>query len=450
MRSCTCRQVPPAAEADDGSRTRDLELGKLALYQLSYVRAGRILDRDERSPTLTPRGNARKTGEMSATEPATFEPLTDQRRLYDIEPGVAYFNTANLSPLLRSVREAGQAAMERRTRPWTITPEAWFADVETLRARFGSLVGASAESVALVPATSYGLAVAARNLEASRGERVIVLDDEFPSDYYTWKRFCERTGAELVVVAREPGETWTDATLRAIDERTAVVAVPNVHWTDGALVDLRAVAERARDAGAALTIDASQSLGAMPLDVAEIKPDALVAVGYKWLHGAVGMGYLYLDERLHGGEPLEENWILRAGSDDFARLVDYTDEYQPGARRFDMGQRSSFNLVPMAVAALDQIIAWQPERIAATLGVLTGRIAARASELGFEAPPEAERGPHMLGLRLADGDGGRTAQALADAGVAASVRGNALRLSPHLHITEEDTERLLAALAAVA
>ena len=381
---------------------------------------------------------------------ATAHLLSDQRELYDIEPGVAYFNTANISPLLRSVREAGERAFDQRTRPWAISPQEWFGDVETLRARFGSLIGASAESIALVPASSYGLAVAARNLRAAPGERVVVLDDEFPSNYYTWKRFCERTGAELVVVEREEDVSWTDATLRAIDERAAVVAVPNVHWADGALVDLPAVAAQARDAGSALAIDASQSLGALPLDVAELKPDALIAVGYKWLHGATGMGYLYLDERHHGGEPLEENWILRAGSEDFARLVDYTDVYQPGARRFDVGERSSFNLVPMAIAALDQIIAWQPERVAATLGVLTGRIAAHAAELGFEAPPDGERGPHMLGLRLPDGDAGRVAQALADAGVAAPVRGDSLRISPHLHVTEEDTERLLDALATAA
>jgi selenocysteine lyase/cysteine desulfurase len=387
---------------------------------------------------------------MATTEPTTPELLTDQRPLYDLEPGVAFFNTANISPLLRSVREAAEAALARRAQPWTISAEQWFTDVETLRARFASIAGGSAESVALVPATSYGLAVAARNLTASPGERVVVLDDEFPSNHYTWKRFCERTGAELVVVVHEPGEGWTEATLRSIDERAAVVAVPNVHWADGALVDLAAVSARARDAGAALTIDASQSLGALPLDVAELKPDALVAAGYKWLHGALGMAYLYLDERHHGGEPLEENWILRAGSEDFSRLVDYTDDYQPGARRFDMGERSSFNLVPMAIASLDQIISWRPERTGATLGALTGRIAARASELGFEAPPEGERGPHMLGLRLTDGDGGRLAQELTDAGVVASLRGDSLRISPHLHITEEDTERLLDALATAA
>ena len=85
------------------------------------------------------------------------------------------------------------------------------------------------------------------------------------------------------------------------------------------------------------------------------------------------------------GAPLEQNWILRAGSEDFARLVDYRDDYQPGARRFDMGQRTSFQLVPMAVAALEQLLEWEPPRIAATLADLNAALAAGAlARLGLE------------------------------------------------------------------
>src|SRR6266545_3095993 len=73
------------------------------------------------------------------------------------------------------------------------------------------------------------------------------------------------------------------ARLAGVDaEGVAVVAAPAVHWTDGAAVDLVAVAERARAVGAAMVVDASQSLGAMPLDLAAIRPDFLVSVGYKW------------------------------------------------------------------------------------------------------------------------------------------------------------------------
>jgi selenocysteine lyase/cysteine desulfurase len=378
----------------------------------------------------------------------TTELLTDQRSLFELDPQVAYFNTANLSPLLTSVREAGERALDRRARPWTITAADWFADVEALRGRFAAIAHVNAESVALVPATSYGLGAAARNLTAGPGQRVIVLAEEYPSNYYTWGRFCQRTGADLVVARREPGQEWANAVIDEIDERAAVVATPNVHWTDGAYVNVHMVAAAAADAGAALVVDASQSLGAMPLDVGELRPDALVAVGYKWLLGPMAVSYLYLDESLHGGEPLEENWIARAGAEDFAHLVDYTPDYMPGARRFDMGQRTSFQLVPMALAALEQILDWGVERVAATLRERTSEIADRARELGYEAAAPNAHGPHMLGLPLPDEAAVRVTAALADSGVMAAMRGSALRISPHLHTDAGDSDRLLEALAA--
>jgi selenocysteine lyase/cysteine desulfurase len=129
--------------------------------------------------------------------------------------------------------------------------------------------------------------------------------------------------------------------------------------------------------------------------------------------------------------------------------VDYRDSYQPGARRFDMGQRTSFQLVPMAIAALEQILAWRPERIAATLRQRTAQIAAAAADAGFDGSPASARGPHMLGLPLAGKDPKRLAAALDDAGVVAGLRGSALRISPHLHVGDGDVDRLVDALATI-
>jgi len=379
--------------------------------------------------------------------PRVAEPLGDERGKFEIDEDVAYFNTAALSPLLRSVRAAGDEALARRGKPWTTTSADWFTDSEALRARFAQLAGATADEIALVPATSYGLAVVARNLDARPGDRVLVLDGEFPSNYYTWRRFAERTGAELHVVEREPGQTWTESILAAVDERVAVASVPNVHWTNGAVVDLPRIGAALRAAGSAFVVDASQSLGAMPLDVAELRPDALVAVGYKWLLGPYSLGYLYLDPRLHGGEPLEENWILRAGSDDFASLVDYRDDYLPGARRFDVGERTSFQLTPMALAAVEQILEWTVPRVAATLRRRTDEIAAGAEALGLTAPPPEMRASHLVGLELPRDAARRLAATLSAARVIASVRGSSLRIAPHLHNSDADVERLLAAVA---
>lgn len=377
---------------------------------------------------------------------AAMTMLENQRAAFDVPDDVAYFNNASLAAQLKAVRAAGDAALSRRAAPWEIASIDWFTETDELRRLFGRIVGGDAEGVAIVPATSYGMAVAARNLPLRPGERVLVLAEEYPSGIYTWRAATRRAGAEMLTVEREPGQSWAEAVLADLDERVAVVSVPNVHWTDGALVDLDAIAPAARAAGAALVIDASQSVGAMPLNVERLRPDFLVTVGYKWLLGPFSLAYLYVDAGRRDGEPIEENWIVRAGAEDFARLVDYEDAYQPGARRFDVGARTSFVLTPMAIAALTQILDWDPPRIAATLATVTERIATAASARGLEPMPPDQRGPHMIGIRLPAATLAQVGPTLARAHCYAGVRGASLRIAPHLYTTDADIDRLFGAL----
>ena len=323
-------------------------------------------------------------------------------------------------------------------------------DVEERRRLFAGLAGTSEDAVALVPAASYGLAVAARNLTARPDQFVLLLADDFPSDVYTWRTFAARTGCGIVTVEREPGAGWTEAVLERLDERVAIVAVPNVHWTDGALVDLAAVGRRAREIGAKLVVDASQSFGAMPLDLASVQPDFLVCVGYKWLLGPYGLGYLYVAEAHRDGAPLEENWLQREGSEDFARLVDYVDAYRPGARRFDVGQRSAFELTRAASVSLRLFDEWGIAEIGRRLGRITGRIEAEARSLGLKVGSGPERAPHLIGLELPAGAAEAAAAAFRAANVHVSFRGRAVRIAPHMYTTDADVERLLGALGRIA
>lgn len=376
-------------------------------------------------------------------------PIASLRGEFAVPDDVAYFNTATLGPLLHVVRQAGEEALRRRGAPWTISADDWFTDVETLRSLIGQLLGEDpdhpAEGVALVPATSYGFAVAARNLPVPPSTRILVLAGDYPSGVYTWRKHAARCGAEVLTVDREPGQSWTDAVLAALDERVALVSVPQVHWTDGAWVDLAAVAASAREVGAALMVDASQSLGVVPLKVRGLEPDFVVSVGYKWLLGPVSRSYLWVAPRHRDGDPLEENWIVRDAAEDFARLTDYCDQYQPGARRFDHGQRTQFELTPMAIAAVGQVLAWGVETIATRLATVTSEIATRLGDIGLSALAD-ERGPHLLGLPLPADTRPRVMAAMAEARCYASVRATSLRLAPHLHTTDTDIDRLVDAL----
>lgn len=380
--------------------------------------------------------------------------LPCQRHLFDIPRDVAYLNCAYMSPLLRRVVEAGQGAVARKAHPWEITPADFFSEVAEARRLFARLLGGDAtdSDVAIVPAVSYGMAVACANVPLQRGQTVLLLDEEFPSVILPWRERAREAGATAILLPRPADDDWTRVILEAIDRRTAVAALPALHWTDGALIDLPRVAARLREVGAALVVDATQSLGAMPFAMRDVRPDFLVAAAYKWLLGPYSLGFLYVAPRHQGGRPVEHNWITRAGSEDFTALAEYAGElrFQPGARRFDVGETSNFALMPMAIAALRQILEWGVPRVAEAIAVLTASLVEGAAGLGLQAVPGPLRAPHYVGLRFPGGIAPELPQRLAAERVHVSVRGRGtLRVTPHVYNTGDDIDRLIGAIAAV-
>jgi selenocysteine lyase/cysteine desulfurase len=374
--------------------------------------------------------------------------LSCQRDAFAIPGEIHYFNCAYMGPLPRVVSDAVAAGAAIKASPWTYRSADFFTQIEGYRRRAARLMGAAGDDVALVPSASYGLATAARNLPLQRGQNVVVLGDQFPSNYYAWTAKAGPAGARLRVARRDADDDWTAAVLAAIDADTAIVAAPHCHWADGRLVDLVAVGAACRAVGAALVLDLTQSLGAMPFDVAAVQPDFAVAAGYKWQLSPYGTGMLYVAPRWQGGEPIEQNWLNRAGSQDFSRLVDYTDTYQPGARRFDYGECANPPLLMGACAALDLIDGWGVANIAATLGARTDSIAKAVAALGLACATADQRAPHFLALSYGAAVPDDLLARLAAANVHASVRGTSLRVTPHLYNDDADVAALLGVLGA--
>jgi len=215
--------------------------------------------------------------------------ISNQRSLFDIPDNIAYLNCAYMSPLLKSTAATGSEAVASKKQPWGTTSEDLLTRSEKTRSLFPNVIGADADAISSVPAASYGIANAANNIPVSEGQEILVLAEQFPSNIYAWQRAADEQGAHIRTVA-SPAETptgpdWTPAILDAITERTDIVALPHCHWTDGALIDLSIVSKKARKVGDALVPEVSQSLGAMPLDLNQIKPDFMVAPTYKWMLG---------------------------------------------------------------------------------------------------------------------------------------------------------------------
>ncbi len=382
------------------------------------------------------------------SDPGT-ETLTCQRSEFFLPSDVHYLNCAYMGPLPRAAEAAGIDGLRKKRVPSGIGVSDFFRESDELRRVFAELVGAEApERVAIHPGASYGVATAARNLPIGAGQNVVLTHEQFPGNVYAWHRNAAEAGAEVRVAmpgsGADRGALWNEHLLDAIDRNTAVVAVPHVHWTDGTRFDLVEVGRRCREVGAALVVDATQSVGALPFDVGEVRPDALVCAAYKWLLGPYSLALTYFSERFDDGRPLEETWIGRDRSEDFQRLVDYEEGYQPGALRYDVAERSNFTLVPMALASMRLVTDWGPGRIQAYCRSLVSELQDEARALGFSLEDRRWRADHLFGLRMPPGlELDALAAALRARGVVASLRGTALRLSPNVYNDESDVEALL-------
>src|SRR5262249_10339773 len=160
------------------------------------------------------------------------------------------------------------------------------------------LINAEADDIAFAPAVSYGMAQAAHNIPIRKSQTIVTLSEQFPSNVYPWMDLAERIGATFVSVPRPGDHDWTSALLSLINASTGIVAVPHGHWADGGLIDLEAIAAACRRVGAMLCIDATQSVGALPLDVKRIDPDFVAVASYKWLLGPYSLGFLCVAPRL--------------------------------------------------------------------------------------------------------------------------------------------------------
>src|SRR5213082_2681939 len=252
----------------------------------------------------------------------------DTRRRFPVTERVAYLNSAAAGPVSRASLEAAAGYYEKMMRDGDVHWNRWLADREGVRQKVADYINAEPEEIAFTTNTSQGMNVIVDALE-DRGE-VIASELQFPVTTLPWMH--RRIPVHLLKAVA--GEVRVEDIGDAMSDKTAVIALSHVQFSNGCRIDPTAFAEiKGRHA---LVINASQSAGAFAIDVKEMKIDALCATGHKWLLSGYGSGFVYLSrELLDQSLPRSIGWL--SVEDPFEMR---NDEFRPrhdAAARVELG-----------------------------------------------------------------------------------------------------------------
>jgi selenocysteine lyase/cysteine desulfurase len=350
-----------------------------------------------------------------------------------------YLNTATFGQSPVRAREAMARHWERRDESACADFLAWFDDMDRLRASCARLVNGEATDIAFVPSAAAGLALLIQGLDWKAGDEVLTLENEFPNQIYA-SAALSRTGAVHRVV---PWEQFHES----VNERTRLVALSTVNYATGFRPPVEEVARFLERRGALLYLDGTQSVGALRIDVQEVRPAVLSVDAYKWLMAPNGAGFVYVSPRLRPslaptvvGWRSDRNWrqvdCLNHGVPEFAESAEkYEGGWIPLAPLYGMG------------ATVDWELELGPEAIEARVLELAGKTRAMLSGLGAEVNRDESQ---IVTAWFPDRDAAALARVLKEKRILVSARHGRLRVSPHFYNNEEDLERLRAALRVAA
>ena len=373
--------------------------------------------------------------------------LPCQRDLFDIPRDVCFLNSAAWSPLPLAVQEAGRIGVARKGQPWKLDADFMAKQYERARRAAAALIGADAVDIALIPSVGYGVSTAGKVMSLPRGSRVLVLQDDHTSPVLEWMSRAEQ-GGYTVEQVKQPGDgDWTSSVLEAMARKDAaplsLVSISSVHWSDGGALDLPRIAEAARQAGAALLVDATHDAGVRRIDVKTLDPDFLIFPTYKWVLGPYGRAFLYVAKRHQNGVPLEQTAPARKGVAAEQKVYFRDLSYADGARRYDMGERDHFITLEMAAVGMEMMAGWGNDPIVARLAMLTDRLADGLANCGVRVIDRKLRAPHLLCLQFPKGMADDLPQKLTAENVYAAPRLGRLRISPHVYNDEQDVDRFV-------
>jgi len=367
---------------------------------------------------------------------------TSWREEFPVVTDMVFFNHSAVSPMPQRACAAGQAVFEDRCLRASQDYFRWLAAVADARERGARLLGTTPDRIAFTGNTSHGLSLVAAGIDWKPGDVVAVTWPDFPTLRFPFDNLV-RLGVRVVEIPKHDGRVDMDAAARIIPG-CRLVAASTVDWTTGVALPAAEMAALCRREGALFCLDAIQSFGAMPLDVTALGVDFVAAGCHKWQLGPMGLGIFYVSPAADGAiSTVMAGW--RSMRDE--ELLGETFRLKDGVGRFEPGTQDIASIAALGASyALFEEVGL--EMVRDCIWTVLDALAAGLEDRGLRvvSPLSPEERSSILAFEHPDLK--TLAVYLDGAGVAYSLRGGRIRLSPHFYNDATDVARFFAAIDA--
>lgn len=363
-----------------------------------------------------------------------WEQYRDQ---FPVTQNLIYLNHAAVAPLTRRAAEAMQHLAQDALDFGSLHYDKWMATYHGVRTAAASLINATPEEIAIVKNTSEGIATAAIGLNWKPGDVVVTFTEEFPANFYPWKRL-EARGVEVRWLSVFDDLDRIDQACRG----ARLLAISFVQYLSGYRVDLEKIGVICASHGCLFLVDAIQGLGAFPIDVRRCDIDILAADGHKWLLGPEGCGILYVRRDLQDEiEPVEFGWT------NVAKYADYASRdmtLRNDAGRYESGTLNTIGCYGLR-ASIDFLLEVGIERIAPAVQALGDQVWSGVRARGFETLGERSEatGAGIVCFRKAGVEAQFIVLRLKESGIIAAPRQGWIRTAPHFYIAPREIDLML-------
>lgn len=354
-----------------------------------------------------------------------------------------YLNTASLGPIPQCVVRAANRHFEHRDARACLDFLDWFSDIDEVRAKLATLIGASPDDIAFIPNTGSVLSWLLTGIDWKAGDHVLTLSDEFPNNLY-FGGALQRKGVHSSTVPIPGDRFCIEELIECLTESTRIVLASAVNYSTGLRPPLDEIGEELKKRNILFYVDGTQSVGALSTDVAASRIDVLGVHGYKWMCCPPGTGFAYVAP--HVREWLEPNVYSWRSHRDW-RNVDHlhhgTPELPASAIKYEGGMQNFAGIYAMG-AAVDLFESLGRGAIEEQVRVISAATRDTLRAAGAELLSDKHTyydAPIVCGA-FEGVDASRLALELQGRQITVAARKGRLRVSPHFFNNEEDMTRL--------